>query len=53
MRLLVVEDNIINQQVAQEMLTMKGATIDLAENGELGVEAVHRAIACGQCMTRC
>ncbi len=49
MRLLVVEDNIINQQVAQEMLTNEGAAIDLAENGELGVEAVHRAIACGQC----
>ncbi len=49
MRLLVVEDNIINQQVAQEMLTNEGASIDLAENGQLGVEAVHRAIACGQC----
>jgi two-component system sensor histidine kinase/response regulator len=48
MRLLVVEDNIINQQVAQEMLTHEGATVELAENGQLGVEAVHRAIGCGQ-----
>ncbi|MBP9906613.1 MAG: response regulator [Rhodoferax sp.] len=48
MRLLVVEDNIINQQVAQEMLTHEGATVELAENGQLGVEAVHRAFGCGQ-----
>ncbi len=48
MRLLVVEDNIINQQVAQEMLSNEGALVELAENGQLGVEAVHRAIAQGQ-----
>lgn len=48
MRLLVVEDNIINQQVAQEMLSNEGALVELAENGQLGVEAVHRAMAQGQ-----
>jgi len=48
MRLLVVEDNIINQQVAQEMLSNEGALVVLAENGQLGVEAVHRAVAEGQ-----
>jgi PAS domain S-box-containing protein len=47
MRLLVVEDNIINQQVAQEMLSNEGAQIELADNGQLGVDAVYRAIACG------
>ncbi|MFZ4623662.1 MAG: response regulator [Rhodoferax sp.] len=48
MRLLVVEDNIINQQVAQEMLGNEGAVVELADNGELGVTAVYGAIAAGQ-----
>jgi len=47
MRLLVVEDNIINQQVAQEMLSNEGAQVDLADNGQLGVDAVYRALVCG------
>jgi len=47
MRLLVVEDNLINQQVAQEMLGNEGAQVDLADNGQLGVDAVYRAVACG------
>ncbi|OQX16747.1 MAG: hypothetical protein BWK73_02015 [Thiothrix lacustris] len=47
LRLLVVEDNIINQQVAQEMLTSEGAQVQLADNGQLGVEAVREAIEAG------
>ncbi len=43
LRLLVVEDNLINQQVARELLGAEGAQIDLAANGQLGVEAVARA----------
>jgi len=43
MRLLVVEDNLINQQVARELLGAEGALIDLAANGQLGVDAVARA----------
>jgi PAS domain S-box-containing protein len=43
MRLLVVEDNLINQQVAQELLSTEGALIDIAANGQLGVEAVAAA----------
>ena len=43
MRLLVVEDNLINQQVAQELLSNEGALIDIAANGQLGVEAVAAA----------
>jgi signal transduction histidine kinase/CheY-like chemotaxis protein len=44
LRLLVVEDNLINQQVARELLTAEGATVDIAENGELGVAAVANAM---------
>jgi CheY-like chemotaxis protein len=43
MRLLVVEDNLINQQVAKELLTQEGAWVELAENGLLGVAAVLQA----------
>jgi len=40
MRLLLVEDNKINQMVAQRLLSQEGADITLAENGALGVQAV-------------
>ena len=43
LRLLVVEDNLINQQVAQELLGALGAQVVLAANGQLGVEAVAHA----------
>ena len=43
MRILVVEDNHINQQVAQELLASQGAQVDLADNGLLGVQAVVAA----------
>ena len=43
MRLLVVEDNLINQQVAQELLSNEGALIEIADNGQLGVAAVAAA----------
>ncbi len=48
LRLLVIEDNIINQQVAQEMLSNEGALVEVAENGQLGVDAVLHAIAADQ-----
>jgi len=48
MQLLVVEDNAINQQVAQEMLSREGAVVSLADNGQLGVDAVRDAMARGQ-----
>jgi PAS domain S-box-containing protein len=44
MQLLVVEDNLINQQVARELLQSQGALVTLAENGKLGVEAVVSAL---------
>ena len=43
MRLLVVEDNLINQQVAQELLSAEGALVEIAGNGQLGVAAVAAA----------
>jgi len=41
MRLLVVEDNAFNQQVAQELLEDEGAVVTLASGG---VEGVHLAV---------
>ncbi|MDO8699613.1 MAG: response regulator [Rhodoferax sp.] len=43
MRILVVEDNLINQQVADELLSAEGAIVSLAANGQLGVDAVKAA----------
>ncbi|MFO1264307.1 MAG: response regulator [Rhodoferax sp.] len=43
LRLLLVEDNAINQQVARELLSQEGAQITLADNGEQGVHAVAQA----------
>ena len=43
MRVLVVEDNLINQQIAKELLGSEGAIISLAGNGKLGVAAVEAA----------
>ena len=40
MRLLVVEDNLINQQVARELLQRQGAVVTLADDGAQGVQAV-------------
>jgi signal transduction histidine kinase/CheY-like chemotaxis protein len=43
MRLLVVEDNLINQQVARELLISEGADVAIADNGLLGVTTVAQA----------
>jgi CheY-like chemotaxis protein len=43
MRVLVVEDNLINQQVASELLIAEGALVEIADNGLLGVSAVTQA----------
>jgi PAS domain S-box-containing protein len=43
LRLLVVEDNLVNQQVARELLKHEGAMVEIADNGELGVAAVASA----------
>ncbi len=38
LRILVVEDNVNNQQVAQELLQDEGATVHLAGNGQEGLD---------------
>ncbi|HXA47004.1 MAG TPA: response regulator, partial [Burkholderiaceae bacterium] len=43
LRLLVVEDNAMNQQIARELLANEGADVNVADNGRLGVEAVLSA----------
>jgi PAS domain S-box-containing protein len=43
LRILVVEDNKINQMVAKGLLAKEGADITLADNGQLGVDAVVAA----------
>ncbi len=48
MRILLVEDNAINQQVAEELLCGQGATVDIADNGLRGVEAVQAGMATGK-----
>ncbi|MFO1265009.1 MAG: PAS domain S-box protein [Rhodoferax sp.] len=43
LRLLVVEDNKINQMVARGLLQQEGAEVALADDGERGVQAVRNA----------
>ncbi|MEG2172512.1 MAG: response regulator [Desulfovibrionaceae bacterium] len=40
-RVLLVEDNEINQEIAKEMLTSVGMRVDIAENGQQALQAVH------------
>ncbi|MBT3271790.1 MAG: response regulator, partial [Spirochaetales bacterium] len=40
-RILLVEDNEINQQVAEEILSEAGFIVDIADNGQIGVEMVE------------
>ncbi|MFY7866510.1 PAS-domain containing protein [Roseateles sp.] len=41
MRLLVVEDNLNNQQVAKELLEDVGATVALADNGQVALDLLR------------
>ncbi len=41
MRLLVVEDNLVNQQIAAEMLSYHGAVVDVADNGREALDRVN------------
>ncbi len=42
LHVLVVEDNLLNQQVAQELLNAEGAQVELAANGQLGIDAITK-----------
>ncbi len=44
LRLLLVEDNVINQKVAKQLLGRLGYTVDIAKNGQLGIEAVYKKV---------
>lgn len=37
-RILLVEDNELNREIATELLQMQGLTVDMAENGQLALE---------------
>lgn len=41
-RILLVEDNAINQMIASEMLVAAGAHVECADNGQLGIELLAR-----------
>jgi PAS domain S-box-containing protein len=43
LRLLVAEDNLINQQVARELLEGEGAIVQIANDGQQAVEAIAAA----------
>ena len=42
-RILLVEDNALNREIATEIMGMTGVTIDCAENGKIAVEKVMEA----------
>ncbi|MBF0101494.1 MAG: response regulator [Desulfobacterales bacterium] len=42
-RILLVEDNFINQQVAMEILESAGIIVDLADNGKKAIKAIENA----------
>ncbi len=42
MRVLLVEDNEVNRQIAVELLESEGVTVDVAENGSVGVDMISR-----------
>ena len=45
LRLLVVEDNLNNQQVARELLEDEGAWVQIAQHGQEAIEAVAAVVA--------
>ncbi|MDY7579519.1 response regulator [Herbaspirillum sp. RTI4] len=42
-RILLVEDNELNQQIASEILTSEGLVVAIADNGEIGVRMAQEA----------
>jgi two-component system sensor histidine kinase/response regulator len=52
-RILLVEDNEINQEVARELLQDEGFLVDVAENGQIGVNQVQARFIQGMATTWC
>ena len=46
-RILLVEDNEMNREIAQEILTEAGFSVEVAEDGDIAVEKVRRSAAAG------
>ena len=42
-RILLVEDNLINSEIAQEMLSQTGAAVECAEDGEVALEKFRQS----------
>lgn len=42
-RVLVIEDNAINQQIVRRMLEFLGCQVDVADNGAIGLEMFNRS----------
>lgn len=40
-RVLLVEDNLLNQEIAREILRLEGIEVDVADNGRIAVEQVR------------
>ena len=43
--MLLAEDNLVNQQLARELLMYEGAEVDIAANGQIAVDMVQAASA--------
>ncbi len=43
-KILLVEDNVINQQVARELLEQAGLSVTIVSNGQEAVEALQKAV---------
>ena len=43
LRVLLVEDNEINQQIARELMEAAGVAVDIAGNGKIAIDMVRRA----------
>lgn len=41
LRILLAEDNVVNQQIASELLTIEGADITLAANGQIALDMLR------------
>ncbi|RYY92095.1 MAG: response regulator [Comamonadaceae bacterium] len=44
LRLLLAEDNVVNQQIATELLSRQGAQVDVVENGQLAVDRLDSGV---------